>query len=98
MSTMRDWSKPQHCRECGRRMRSSWMKLADRPGTVQYAGHGVCKSCASSAERAERRRGDCVRAKPRRRGVNPTVAELAAAGHPCIEPAPMPSRVRTYPL
>lgn len=98
MTTIRDWSKPQHCRECGRRMRSSWMKLADCPGTVQYAGRGVCKSCASAAERAGRRRGDCVRHKPGRRGGNPTVAELAAQGHPCIEPAPMPSRTRSYPL
>ena len=30
--------------------------------------------------------------------VLPVIRELAAAGHPCIEAAPMPSRERTYPL
>ena len=98
MSTMRDWSKPHHCEECGRRMRNARMKAADYPGTVIFAGKGVCTACRDAAKRAERRKGDCMRAKPIHRGGNPTVAELAAQGHPCIKPAPMPSRTRSYPL
>ena len=97
MSAMRDWSKPHYCEECGRRMRSSRMKVEDYPGTVIFAGKGVCTACRDASKRAERRKGDRVRHKPKRRG-NPTVAELAAQGHPCVSPAPKPSNVRTYPL
>nr|DAQ82713.1 MAG TPA: hypothetical protein [Caudoviricetes sp.] len=53
-----------------------------------------CFNVRRVAARRERE-GINPRPKPRR---NPTVAELAAQGHPCIEPAPMPSRTRSYPL
>nr|DAV87045.1 MAG TPA: hypothetical protein [Caudoviricetes sp.] len=53
-----------------------------------------CFNVRRAAARRERE-GIKPRPKPRR---NPTVAELAAQGHPCIEPAPMPSRTRSYPL
>lgn len=79
-------------------MRTRRMAPEDYPGTITHAGHGICSSCRDALKRAERRKNACVCTKPGRRGGNPTVAELAAAGHPCIEPAPMPSRVRTYPL
>lgn len=95
---MLDWSQPQDCWECGRRMRAPRTTITDFPGTAIYSGQGVCQPCRDAAKRAERRKDACARTRPKRRGGNPTVAELAAQGHPCIEPAPVPSRVRTYPL
>ena len=85
-----DWSIPHYCEGCQRRVRPTAIKLADMPGTVPLARKGLCKACSTRIappppEEAPQRR-------------NPTVAELAAAGHPCIEPAPTVSRVRTYPL
>ncbi len=92
-----DWSQPQHCRDCGRRLRPSKTTVVDHPGTRLHHGHRLCRPCSEARRRAGIRRGDQAQHRPKRRG-NPTVAELAAQGHPCIEPAPKPSNVRTYPL
>ena len=83
-----DWSSPQYCRVCLRPLRSRRVKRADAPGTVAHHSNGRCEACAT--------RG-AARSKERA-GRFPTARELAAAGHPCIEAAPMPSRERTYPL
>lgn len=92
-----DWSQPQHCHDCGRRLRPSKTTVVDWPGTRLHHGNRLCRPCSEARRRAGIRRGDQAQHKPKRRG-NPTVAELASAGHPCISPAPMPSHVRTYPL
>jgi hypothetical protein len=97
MKTTLDWSQPQRCRDCGRRLRPSMSLVTDWPGTRLHHGNGLCRPCSAARRRAGIRLSDRVRHEPKRRG-NPTVAELAAAGHPCISPAPTPSRVRTYPL
>nr|DAP02512.1 MAG TPA: PYK2-ASSOCIATED PROTEIN BETA-BINDING MODULE, ANKYRIN REPEATS, METAL.1A [Caudoviricetes sp.] len=82
MKNVLDWSQPQRCRDCGRRLRH---------------GNRLCRPCSEARRRAGIRRDDQAQHKPRRRG-NPTVAELAAQGHPCVSPAPKPSNTRTYPL
>lgn len=80
-----DWSKPQHCRVCLRPMRNRRVRSADAPGTVALWSDGACEMCAKRMQTPKAHR-------------SPTVRELAAAGQPCISPAPMPSRVRSYPL
>lgn len=97
MRTVIDWSIPQHCAACGVLMRPRTADVEDWPGSRPHQGKGCCSKCgnASRSEARRRRQGIKPRPKPRR---NPTVAELAAAGHPCVSPAPMPSRVRSYPL
>lgn len=84
-----DWSVPHYCEGCQRRIRPTRIKLADMPGTVPVSKHGLCKACSA--------RGVIAKPAPKVRR-NPTVAELAAAGHPCVSPAPMPSHARTFPL
>lgn len=84
-----DWTIPHYCEGCQRQLRPTWIKLADMPGTVPVSKRGLCKSCYT--------RGGIAKPAPKVRKP-PTVAELAAQGHPCVSPAPMPSRVRTYPL
>ena len=93
MSRRVDWSVPQHCGDCGSPLRPGHAPIEDWPGTRAYHARGLCMRCFNVRRVAARREREGI--KPRR---NPTVAELAAQGHPCIEPAPMPSRVRTYPL
>ena len=97
MSHRIDWSIPQHCGDCGTLMRPRTADAEDWPGSRPHQGKGCCSKCnnARRSEARRRRQGIKPRPKPRR---NPTVAELAAQGHPCVEPAPMPSRARTYPL
>ena len=97
MSRSIDWSAPQRCRDCGRRLRPSMSLVTDWPGTRLHHGNLLCRPCSEARRRAGIRRDDQAQRKPKRRG-NPTVAELAAAGHPCIEPAPKPSNARTYTL
>lgn len=84
-----DWSVPHYCEGCHRRIRPTRIKLADMPGTVPVHRRGLCKACSV--------RGVIAKPAPKVRKY-PTVAELAAQGHPCVSPAPTPSRVRTYPL
>lgn len=97
MRTVIDWGIPQHCVACGVLMRPRTADVEDWPGSRPYHGKGLCARCSSARRAAEWRRSKGVQPKAARRR-NPTVAELAAAGHPCVSPAPMPSRVRTYPL
>nr|DAX62056.1 MAG TPA: hypothetical protein [Caudoviricetes sp.] len=78
-------------------MRPRSADVEDWPGSRPYHGKGLCARCSSARRAAEWRRSKGVQPKAARRR-NPTVAELAAAGHPCVSPAPMPSRVRSYPL
>lgn len=83
-----DWSRPQHCRVCLRLLRPRRVKRVDAPGTVAHHSDGRCEACATRST-----------ARPKgRTGRFPTVRELAAAGHPCIGPAPAPSHERSYPL
>ena len=97
MRTVIDWGIPQHCVACGVLMRPRNADVEDWTGSRPHQGKGCCSKCnnARRSEARRRRQGINPRPKPRR---NPTVAELAAAGHPCVSPAPMPSRARTFPL
>ena len=83
-----DWGVPQHCGDCGIRLRPRSADVDEWPKTRPHHGKGLCRTCSNKLR-------STARTKPRR---NPTVAELVAAGHPCVSPAPMPSRVRSYPL
>ena len=92
-----DWGIPQPCDDCGIRLRPRSADADEWPNTRPHHGKGLCRTCSNKLRSTARRRRNGVqpRTKPRR---NPTVAELVAAGHPCVSPAPMPSRVRSYPL
>ena len=92
-----DWGIPQHCGDCGDRMRPRHADAEEWPGTRVYHGKGLCGRCSNARRAAAKRRSQGIQPRAQR-PRNPTVAELAAQGHPCIAPAPMPSRVRTYPL
>nr|DAX58204.1 MAG TPA: hypothetical protein [Caudoviricetes sp.] len=85
-----DWTVTQQCVVCFRNMRPARARVADWPGTRPYAGHGKCSIC-TERERKQLHRGE----RPKNPGRYPTVAELAAAGHPCIEPCPKPSNKRS---
>lgn len=41
-----------NCAECSRAMRGGRERLADRPGTVLFAGRGLCSTCYKSGKRA----------------------------------------------
>ena len=97
MSRRVDWSVPQHCGDCGSLLRPGRAPIEDWPGTRAHHARGLCMRCFNVRRAAARREREGIQPRPKPRR-NPTVAELAAQGHPCIEPAPMPSRVRTYPL
>lgn len=97
MRTVIDWGIPQHCVACGVLMRPRNADVEDWPGSRPHQGKGCCSKCNNARRSEARRRRQGIQPRPKRKR-NPTVAELAAAGHPCVEPAPMPSRVRTYPL
>lgn len=43
--TRLDWTRPQYCRECGHAMRPSRTTRAERPGTIQHGGNGLCQTC-----------------------------------------------------
>ena len=85
-----DWSVRQECISCFRPMRPARATAADWPGTTIYSGRGKCSICVRSENRRARRA-----ALPRPKGKNPTVAELAAEGHPCIEFCPKPANKRS---
>ena len=97
MSRRVDWSVPQHCGDCGSPLRPGHAPIEDWPGTRAHHARGLCMRCFNVRRVAARREREGIKPRPKRQR-NPTVAELAAQGHPCVEPAPMPSRVRTYPL
>lgn len=97
MSRRVDWSVPQHCGDCGSLLRPGRAPIEEWPGTHAHHARGLCMTCFNVRRVAARREREGIKPRPKR-PRNPTVAELAAQGHPCIEPAPMPSRVRTYPL
>mgnify|MGYP001692916606 FL=1 len=97
MSRRVDWSVPQHCGDCGSPLRPGHAPIEDWPGTRAHHARGLCMRGFNVRRVAARREREGIKPRPKPRR-NPTVAELAAQGHPCIEPAPMPSRVRTYPL
>lgn len=92
-----DWSQPQYCGDCGIPMRPGRASIDDWPGTRAHHGHGICMRCCNVRAAAAKREREGIKPRSKRRR-NPTVAELAAQGHPCIEPAPKPSQTRTYPL
>ena len=92
-----DWGIPQHCGDCGIRLRPRSATVEEFPGTHPHHGKGLCNRCSSTRRSANRRRRNGIQPRPKPKR-NPTVAELVAAGHPCVSPAPMPSRVRSYPL
>ena len=97
MSRRVDWSVPQHCSDCGSLLRPGRAPIEDWPGTRAHHARGLCMRCFNVRRVAARREREGIKPRPKPRR-NPAVAELAAQGHPCIEPAPMPSRVRSYPL
>lgn len=43
--TGRPVKRPDNCRGCGRTFRPRQTKVADYPGTVYHAGHGLCRTC-----------------------------------------------------
>lgn len=43
---------PEHCLDCGKKMRTSSQLLADFPGTVAHRGQGVCDGCTKARKRA----------------------------------------------
>lgn len=88
-----DWSVDQFCKRCGVKMcsHSDWERF--RPeGFKRHGAHGYCGTCDSAIRKGARRS-----LKDGASGRYPTVAELAAKGSPCVEPAPMPSRRRSLP-
>lgn len=47
----RPQTRPEACRGCERPFRPRRAKMADYPGTVYHAGHGLCHTCERHPER-----------------------------------------------
>ena len=93
------------CNSCYRRKRRGQEGAARSP--IDWSEDHYCERCGirmrpphtSVSEYPETRLysggGVCALCARHRRRVGPTVAELAAQGHPCIEPCPLPSNKRS---
>lgn len=79
-----DWSKPQHCNDCSRRLRPQHTPEHRIPGSVIHNADNLCRACYLKMIRQKAQKVV-------------TVADLAKAGHPCISPAPMPSNKKSSP-